>query len=45
MDYLRNEEKKESIESERIARKIVDEIFSINLSHDLYRIKNTIRNS
>ena len=44
MDYLRNEEKKESIESEIIAKGIVNEIFECGLSHDIFRIEKKLRN-
>ncbi|MCY1636708.1 AAA family ATPase [Marinifilum sp. D737] len=43
MEYLKNEEKKESIESETIAKGIVDEIYDTSLSHTLYRIAGKIK--
>ena len=45
MEYLKQEEKKESIESEMIAKGIVNEIFDSSLSHDLYRIENIIKSA
>lgn len=43
MDYLKTEERKESIESEMIAKDIVDEIYNCSLSRDLLRIENKIK--
>lgn len=45
MDYLKQEERKESIESEMIAKGIVNEIYESNLSQDLYRIENKIKST
>jgi hypothetical protein len=45
MEYLKQEEKKESIESEMIAKGIVNEIFDSSLSHDLYRIEKIIKSA
>lgn len=42
MDYLKQEERKESIESEMIAKGIVNEIYETSLSQDLYRIERKI---
>lgn len=45
MKYLEHEEKKESIESEMIAKDIVKEIYETSLSHTLYRIESKIKAS
>jgi GTPase SAR1 family protein len=44
MEYLKDEEKKESVESEQIAKCIVDEISAGGLAYDLKRIERTINN-
>jgi hypothetical protein len=45
MDYLKQEEKKESIESEMIAKDIVKEMFNCGLTQDLFKIENKIKNT